>query len=94
MVKSTEPAKDERRKASRNGEEVSEYLSRSDLASRMGTWSLQFDVCDKDPTCWGGVLALSWGHSSAGILQQVKGAVTVGFEGRQAEFLETGCSCC
>lgn len=37
MVKSTEPAKDERRKASRNGEEVNEYLSRSDLASRMGT---------------------------------------------------------
>lgn len=94
MVKSTEPAKDERRKASRNGEEVSEYLSRSDLASRMGTWSLQFDVCDKGPTHWRGVLALSWGQSSAGILQQVKCAVTVGFEGRQAEFLETDCSCC
>lgn len=55
----------------------------------MGMWSQQFDVRDKGPTLCRGVLALSWGHCSAGILQQVKSAVTVGFKGKKAEFLKS-----
>lgn len=39
MLKNIKPTQYERTKASRNGEEISECLWRSDLASRMGVWS-------------------------------------------------------
>lgn len=44
------------------------------------------DAYDEDPTHWRGVLALTWGKSSAVILHRVKDAVTVEFGEKQAGF--------
>lgn len=44
------------------------------------------DADGKEPTCWRGVLAVSWGKSSAVILHRMTGAVTVQFGEKQAGF--------
>lgn len=80
----------ERTKASRNGKDIRECLWRSDLAPEWecGVNNLMSVI---KVLCTGGWPCRALG---TGTLQQVKGAVSVGFEGRQAEFSEPGCLCC